>query len=62
MTTKGISKNSLIHTENGFKNVEDVVIGDCVLNENNELKARNEELEKENEKLHNIILNMTQKK
>ena len=38
MTTKGISKNSLIHTENGFKNVEDVVIGDRILNENNEFK------------------------
>lgn len=33
-----------------------------LLNENNELKARNEELEKENEKLHDIILNMSQKK
>ncbi len=33
-----------------------------LLNENNELKARNEELEKENEKLHDIILNMPQKK
>lgn len=33
-----------------------------LLNENNELKAHNEELEKENEKLHDIILNMPQKK
>ena len=31
-----------------------------LLNENNELKAHNEELE--NEKLHDIILNMPQKK
>lgn len=33
-----------------------------LLNENNELKARNEELEKENDKLRNTILKMPQKK
>ena len=33
-----------------------------LINKNKELKVRNEELEKENEKLHEIILNMSQKK
>lgn len=43
-----------------LKRIDDYLVK--LLNENNELKARNEELEKENEKLHDIILNMSQKK
>lgn len=47
-----------LHEE--LKRIDDYLVK--LLNENNELKARNEELEKENEKLHDIILNMSQKK
>lgn len=43
-----------------LKHIDDYLVK--LLNENNELKARNEELEKENEKLHDIILNISQKK
>ena len=34
---------------------------DKLENDNNELKARNEELQKENRKLHDLILKMSQK-
>lgn len=57
----------MLTAEERFKNlhkqlnrIDDYLVK--LLNENNELKARNEELEKENEKLHDIILNMSQKK
>jgi hypothetical protein len=38
MSIKGISKNTLIHTIKGFKNVEELSVGDYVINENNEFK------------------------
>ena len=34
----GFINNTLVQTSNGFKNIEDVVVGDYVLNENNEFK------------------------
>ena len=45
------------------KNLRELsVLGRMLINKNNQLIARNEELEKENEKLHEIILKMSQEK
>lgn len=45
------------------KNLRELsVLGRMLINKNNKLKARNEELEKENEKLRETILKMSQKK
>lgn len=45
------------------KNLRELsVLGRMLINKNNKLKARNEELEKENEKLRETILKMSQEK
>ena len=54
-----VEEERLDRMERNLKYIDSQVVN--LVKENNELKARNEELEKENKKLHETILKMSQK-
>lgn len=54
-----VEEERLGRMERNLKYIDSQVVN--LVKENNELKARNEELEKENKKLHETILKMSQK-